>query len=162
MILYQTPNTHGFTIGGKAKGLFQLHEAGIPVPDFLVIPAEMFDSSIAPQDAISAEKVREKLLQFSLPDTDQKKIERILKSWDFPEQPVVVRSSVAEEDSETSAFAGMMDSFLNLSSLENVFTAVSACAGSAYSERVMAYRQQKKLQLSARPAVIIQKQIEPE
>ena len=38
-----------------------------------------------------------------------------LASWDFPAQPVAVRSSVADEDGEANAFPGMMDSMLNVS-----------------------------------------------
>jgi phosphohistidine swiveling domain-containing protein len=162
MILYQAKNTSEFTIGGKAKGLFRLQNAGVTVPEFLVIPAETFDGFLAQNHSVLPEILRNKLEQFSLPEQDQEKIKTILKSWKFPEQPVVVRSSIADEDGEADAFPGMMDSFLNLTDFESIFTAVAACAASAFSERAVAYRNQKNLPQQARPAVIIQKQIMPE
>src|SRR5690349_7436577 len=137
MILYQAKNTSEYTVGGKAKGLLQLQKAGIPVPDFLVIPAETFDSFLTQNHSVSPESLREKLQQFKLPEPDQEAIKTILQTWNFPKQPVVVRSSIADEDGEADAFPGMMDSFLNLTSFEAVFAAVSACAASAYSERVV-------------------------
>ena len=80
--------------------------------------------------------------------------------WDFPAQPVVVRSSVADEDGGTAAFAGLMDSFLNLTTLPQVLAAVAQCAASAYSGRANAYRQQRGLPV-ARPAVVVQRQVQP-
>lgn len=44
MILYPVKNIRRYTIGGKAKGLLQLLDAGVTVPDFLVLPAENFDA----------------------------------------------------------------------------------------------------------------------
>ena len=73
----------------------------------------------------------------------------------------MVRSSVADEDGEQWAFPGLMDSFLNLTSLPDMVNAVARCAASAWSERAMAYRQQNGLALTPRPAVIVQQQVSP-
>lgn len=162
MILTQKNKTAGFTPGGKARGLYRLQEAGLAVPPFLVIAAEAFDPYLAGQQGMAAEGIREKLLQFTLPAAAQEQVGQLLARWGFPAQAVVVRSSVADEDGETHAFPGLMDSFLNLSSLADVFAAVAACAASSYSPRALAYRQHKKLSQGARPAVIIQKQVAAE
>ena len=164
MIITNLPEKGQFTIGGKAIGLFRLRAAGIAVPDFLVITAETFASALkyTPPEKVDLDGCRQKLAQFILTKADQTEIERVLASWNFPADPVVVRSSIADEDGEQDAFPGMMDSYLNLLALSDVLAAVAACAASAYSERAIVYRQQKKLTLNARPAIIIQRQITPQ
>lgn len=164
MIIYGTQNVVNYTIGGKAASLVKLKDAGYNVPDFLIIPAEAFDRSLKVnvnnEDPLS-QKI-ENLLNFRLSPDEQQKVKDILASWDFPSQRVAVRSSVADEDSEKDAFAGLMDTFMNLVNFEDVLSAIANCAVSAFSERAIAYRKQKSLTLNARPAVIIQKQIVPD
>ncbi|MCY7360003.1 MAG: hypothetical protein LH609_21635 [Rudanella sp.] len=163
MILHNTPNTASQTIGGKANGLYQLQQLGLSVPPFLVIPAETFDAILdgLPANEPSVGVRRERLQAFVLSEADKAEIARILAEWGFSERAVVVRSSVADEDGDTNAFPGLMDSFLNLTSLPAVYEAVTRCASSACSERAVAYRVRKNLTLVARPAVIIQQQITP-
>ena len=153
------PPAH-LTIGHKAHGLFRLRAAGMPVPEFLVLPAETFDAALQP--AASTARQRELLAQFPLPDEDRQVIRQMLAAWGFPGQPVVVRSSVADEDGAGASFPGLMDSFLNLTSEPAVWDAIGRCAASAYSERAAAYRRQKQLTPVARPAVIVQRQLTAE
>lgn len=160
MVLHGSLPPTQYTIGHKARGLFRLQAAGMRVPDFLVLPAETFDALLLA--APDAARQRQCLQEFQLPATDQQAIRQVLTGWGFPAQPVVVRSSVADEDGAGASFAGLMDSFLNLTSEAAVWTAVGRCAASAYSERALAYRQQKQLPLAAQPAVIIQRQLAAE
>ena len=162
MIVYG-PKPGPCTIGGKATGLYKLLETAVAVPPFLVIPAETFDPVLRdiPGDEQSADLRKRKLAAFTLSQPDQTAIARILADWQFPGQAVVVRSSVADEDGNTDAFPGLMDSFLNLTAFADVCGAVARCAASAYSERALAYRKLKGLMLASRPAVIIQQQITP-
>lgn len=145
-------------------GLCSLQEAGYAVPDFLLIPAETFDPLLE-QHKGQTEKaagLRHALQEYRPNEKDRQRVEAILQSWNFPQQAVVVRSSVADEDGKEHAFPGMMDSFLNLRRLEDLWEAVAHCAASAYSERAVAYRRQKGLSQQARPAVIVQRQLTPE
>ncbi|GAA3933236.1 PEP/pyruvate-binding domain-containing protein [Hymenobacter algoricola] len=158
MILHGPKLPARATIGGKARGLYRLRAAGQPVPDFLVIPAETFETAPA---AAAGEARRGQLAATVLSAADQAAILAVLATWDFPARPVVVRSSVADEDGQQAAFPGMMDSFMNLTTLPAVWAAVADCAASAYSARAVAYRQQKGLTPVARPAVIIQRQVRP-
>ncbi len=157
MILYPVKNIHGYTIGGKATGLLKLLEAQIPVPEFLVLPAENFDAIINQHN--NNISTHDRLLQFLLPQEDNIKLQQIVAEWGLHKQSVIVRSSIADEDGTQDAFAGIMDSFSNVTSYQNVTKAIAKCAASAYSTRAVAYRKQKGLSLSARPAIIIQKQI---
>ena len=162
MIVYGPRPRTPHTIGGKATGLYRLKNTAVLVPPFLVIPAETFDPVLQelPGNA-SADQRGQALRTFTLPESDQATIARILTDWQFPGQAVVVRSSVADEDGNQTAFPGLMDSFMNLTSLADVQEAVARCAASAYSDRAMAYRNHKELTLTPRPAVIIQQQITP-
>lgn len=163
MICYGPAPRPTCTIGGKATGLYRLQAVPVAVPPFLVIPAETFDTVLsaypATEESVAGRKAQ--LLAFTLSEDDKSTIARILTGWNLPTQAVVVRSSVADEDGDAHAFPGLMDSFLNLTALPDVYDAVARCAASAYSERAMAYRKQKKLTLAARPAVIIQQQVSP-
>ncbi|MBO0933778.1 PEP/pyruvate-binding domain-containing protein [Fibrella aquatilis] len=151
------------TVGGKAAGLFRLQQTAVTVPPFVVIAAETFDPVLRnfPASVPAAAARKQALLAFSLPLADQTALEKTLANWGFPAQAVVVRSSIADEDSEANAFPGLMDSFLNLTTLPDIYAAIAHCAASAYSERAVAYRQQKNLTMAARPAVIIQQQVVP-
>lgn len=155
-----TPRT---TPGPKALGLFRLREAGVRVPDFVVMPAETFDpvlSRLPGTDDAALDRRQRALDTFTLPENDQADLARVLATWGFPRQAVVVRSSVADEDGSRASFAGMMDSFLHLTALPDVLRAIARCAASAYSPRARAYRRQRGLSPLARPAVIVQRQVE--
>ncbi len=141
MILF--PNkTNNYKIGGKAKNLCVLQNSGFLVPDFVIIPNEAFENE-----------------DFRLNENDKKKLLQILADWGFPKQKIIVRSSVCDEDGIKHSFAGLMDSFLDIDSFEKTLETITACAKSAFSERALAYRKQKKIQNKILPAVIIQKQI---
>ncbi len=161
MICYSRQKTYG--TGGKAEGLYRLQDLGLPVPDFLVITYENFKETISlKQKDGDAKKVSEALLNYKLPSADLEKIQQILVQWDFPKNPVVVRSSVLDEDGSKNAFPGVMDSFLNISTFKDLEEAIGKCAASAWSPRAMAYRKQHELGLEPKPAVIIQQQIDPD
>ncbi|HEX8657282.1 MAG TPA: PEP/pyruvate-binding domain-containing protein, partial [Hymenobacter sp.] len=162
MILSAAGLTADQALGGKAHGLRRLRAAGVPVPDFAVITADTFDPVLAgvPTDVEGLALREARLRQFLLSAADEQALRALLVRWDFPQQPVVVRSSVTDEDGAHTAFAGLMDSFLNLTTMPQVLEAIARCAASAYSERALAYRQLKQLP-PARPAVIVQRQVVP-
>ncbi|UYZ59482.1 PEP/pyruvate-binding domain-containing protein [Hymenobacter latericus] len=157
------PQPPRHAVGGKAAGLYRLQATGMRVPDFVVLPAEQFDALFLgiSTDEAGLQRRREKLLHFRLGEAERSTLSAQLQQWNFPQQPVVVRSSVADEDGQQAAFAGLMDTFMNLTTPEEVEQAIARCAASAYSERAVAYRRQKGLPLAARPAVIVQRQITP-
>lgn len=151
-------------LGGKAKGLYELRNTGLAVPDFLVIPFSNFENIIANHQSQKSEiaAVRRNLLNYELPEKDSQQLEKILKQWNFPKQAVVVRSSVLDEDGQQLAFPGLMDSFMNIRSKEELESAIGKSAASAYSDRAVAYRKQNNITEWAQPAVIVQQQIIPD
>lgn len=156
MIIYASTYNNVRETGGKAKGLYILRDAGVTVPDFFVITASTFDGVLKNVKNGDVENV---LLHFELTEEDKSTIASILSKWNFPQVKLVVRSSVADEDGEHNSFAGIMDSYLHIDSMPLLFEKINAVAVSAYSARVMVYRQEKKIPDKIRPAVVVQLQV---
>ncbi len=151
MIIRNFHDAQRVDVGGKAMGLFRLQQTKLNVPEFIVLNASTF---------VGLNEEQKKESGFQLSAEDKSLLMTILETWDFPNQAVVVRSSIADEDGQQHSFAGLMDSFLNLKTFDEVSEAIGCCAQSAFSERSKAYRKQKDLKASPKPAVIVQKQVE--
>ncbi len=123
-------------VGGKARALGRLVMAGFNVPDGFVVPADLNIDELA---------------------AASKEIE--LAASSVPSVRYAVRSSATHEDGASSSFAGMFDSFLNVSG-EDIFRRVVDCRDSIYSDRVAAYCGEKSIEVSSvRMAVIVQSMI---
>lgn len=146
--------------GGKAAGLLRMRSLGLPVPDFVVLPTVLFAPRLAslPTTPEGLATRRALLARYELPAATQAALQVVLAGWDFPAQPVAVRSSVADEDG-AAAFPGMMDTVLSVSDWPSLRAAVAQVAASAYGERALAYRRQLGLPLAAQPAVVVQRQV---
>ena len=73
---------------------------------------------------------------------------------------VAVRSSGVAEDAPTMSFAGMFETFLNVSGEENLLKAIKKCLASSFGDRVISYREEKGIsQLKVALSVGIQKMI---
>jgi phosphohistidine swiveling domain-containing protein len=146
--------------GGKAAGLLRLRSLGLPVPEFVVLPTALFAPGLAslPTTPAGLAARHARLARYALPAATQATLQAVLAGWDFPAQPVAVRSSVADEDG-TAAFPGMMDTVLSVSDWPSLLAAVARVAASAYGARALAYRRQLGLPLAAQPAVVVQRQV---
>lgn len=70
---------------------------------------------------------------------------------------VAVRSSAVGEDGQTTSFAGLYDTYLNVVGLDAVITAIQRCWETAHSERVETYLTQQGHSLpDTRLAVLVQ------
>lgn len=58
---------------------------------------------------------------------------------------VAVRSSGVCEDMPDASFAGQFESFLNTSGQEDLFEAIKDCWASAFTDRAISYREEKKI-----------------
>ncbi len=122
-------------IGGKAYNCGRLRQAGFPVPDGLVIPADVPDEAIR---AIAAHP------------------------W-FGAQPAgalyAVRSSGLAEDGADHSFAGIHETYLNVPRGE-IGEAALVCRRSAASAQAAAYRARRRLQEDgAAIGVLIQRMV---
>lgn len=161
-------------VGGKAYNLFHLCNIGEYVPEFFVLSADIFRSFLG-------EKLSEyRSLLSDYTDAKREEILSLISSCDFSEEirsltaaklaelfgeneKVSVRSSATDEDGERFSFAGMMESYLNVSGIDEVLESVKKCYLSCFSERIMEYRRNNGLitpDISV--AVIIQRMVQAE
>ena len=149
MLIHDQPATQKYTVGGKARGLFALQAAGFAIPPFFALAAEWFPNPIPPIWSVNTEQ--------------QTQVLAALRNWPWQETGLAVRSSVADEDGKAHAFPGMMDTVLNVRTEDQLWSAIEQVVRSAWSERALAYRQEKGLdQTAVLPAVVIQQMVQPE
>lgn len=148
-------STLGTTVGGKAKNLFFLKEAGVNVPHFVVIP-------------------QEELLRIISTETNEEKQIQLIDNYNFPEEFInsiisqfnnvcyyAVRSSAIDEDSADFSFAGQFESHLFVTK-NQLAENIKKVWKSSFSKRVIEYRKNNKLNSKIGIAVIIQEMIDAE
>lgn len=108
-------------VGGKASNCARLKQAGIPVPDGLVIPTDATDADVR--------QLASDPWLASLP----------------ADALFAVRSSGIGEDSEGHSFAGIHETQLNVRR-DQIVEAVVGCRRSATSEQAIAYRKARGLE----------------
>ncbi len=102
------------SVGGKAHNLARLYQAGFLVPNAIVINAKI------PLSDLALEQILEKLRSSG-------------------HRKVAVRSSANLEDGSATSFAGIFESYLHLSGLNEVKAAIQKCIDSSRSARVEQY-----------------------
>ena len=133
-------------LGSKATALALAGRAGLPVPPWFAVAPSACLESVPP--AIRAGAIRE--------------IEDAVNALCPNGELVAVRSSAADEDGSGYSFAGQFESHLNVATTD-VCDRVRLVQRSAFSERVMRYRQEHGLGGRVRaPAVIVQRMVHPE
>ncbi len=96
----------------------------------------------------TGQQARKFVLAARLPD-DLKK--EIIKAYQGLEKKygkncgVAVRSSGVAEDAPKDSFAGQFETFLNVKEKEELLVAVKKCLASSFNDRVIAYRDEKKI-----------------
>lgn len=166
--------------GGKGASLGELTQAGIPVPSGFVILAPTFDRFIT-EASLSAE------IQSALENADPKELhtvdtaserikslilkaeistdisQGIISSFQNLNSPyVAIRSSATAEDGADHAWAGQLDSYLNITE-EKLLDSVKKCWASLFTPRAIFYRLEQGLDTTAiSVAVVVQKMVESE
>lgn len=120
-------------VGGKTAGLAP-HARTHPVPPAFCLPVGS-DAGLADIAAAYAELGR-----------------RAGKA----DPPVAVRSSAVDEDGSGASFAGVYETFLNVTGAAEVAAAVEHCRASAADPRVAEYRRQRGIEGGASVAVLVQ------
>jgi len=80
-----------------------------------------------------------------LKDEIVKAYQGLSKEYNQERVDVAVRSSGVAEDAPTMSFAGMFETYLNISGEENLLKAIRKCLASAFNDRVIAYREEQKV-----------------
>ncbi len=134
-------------IGGKAFHLGQLNRIGVPVPRWCVISAGALQKRIHANSALHSRlENAEKRLHLSADDLAE------LKFWLEQRQReghhrFIVRSSMIDEDGATMSFAGQLESFPNLLTMDGIQDAILKCVVSADASHVSAYRNYHQAQV---------------
>ncbi|MEV4233744.1 phosphoenolpyruvate synthase [Nocardia sp. NPDC049737] len=144
--------------GGKAGGLYTLHNGGFRVPDWAVLGTDVFNrflietntdvdlaaivlnvtSSDDLDSALAAgADLRAAIVDAPLP---QPVLELIDNAYSrLGAGAIAVRSSAVVEDGPGHSYAGQFDSFLNVNGVDAVAARVRDCWASAFSERSIRY-----------------------
>ncbi|MDQ3072560.1 MAG: PEP-utilizing enzyme [Bacteroidota bacterium] len=144
------------SIGGKARNLLRLQDAGVPVPPWGVIPP-------APDDVLfraahmKGPAVKGFLEKIEIPDAF---IKEILKHFDANDT-FAVRSSASMEDGADFSFAGQFSSFLYVPP-SGLAEAIMKVWLSGFSERIMTYRSTHGIGELPQLAVIVQRMVDAE
>jgi pyruvate,water dikinase len=130
-------------LGGKAAALARLARAGLPIPDWFVVPPPVAGArELSPDLRRELEAACGRLC----PDG----------AW------LAVRSSAADEDGTDHSFAGQLESFLFVPPAAVAHRVQDVWASGA-SERVAAYRRERGLSGPARlPAALVQRMVRAE
>ena len=119
-------------VGGKAWQLAQLRRYGLPVAEFIVLPA----AAAAPTD-------------------EAEHTWAAVQARGWADKPLAVRSSAVGEDGAHASFAGIHRSCLNVCGAAQLAEAIAAVRASLLSDSARAYRQRLGIAGQARMAVII-------
>jgi pyruvate,water dikinase len=104
----------------------------------------------------AALRIRNLFLTTPIPEA----IDRVLREaveGSFGKKPCVVRSSAPEEDAQTTSFAGLHDSYVNVRGAESVLEHIRLVWASLWSDRAMLYRRELGLDVErSTMAVLVQ------
>jgi pyruvate,water dikinase len=170
------------TVGGKGANLGEMTAAGLPVPPGFVLTIDAYQrfyqsNSLGERVAVelkqldvddpaaleaSARRLRQLIVDGTVPDELGREIEdaydRIAPD-EAPDPQVAVRSSATAEDTAQFSFAGMFESFLNVSGKPQLIDAVKRCWASTFGARVLFYRMKQGLPAEMPVAVIVQRMV---
>ena len=172
-------------VGGKGANLGEMTGAGLPVPPGFVLPIDAYQrfyesnalgeriatelKALDPDDPaaleVSAKRLRQIILDGRVPDDLSHEIEEAydhIAPDEAPDPLVAVRSSATAEDTAQFSFAGMFESFLNVSGKAQLIDAVKRCWASTFGARVLFYRVKQGLPSEMPVAVIVQRMVSSE
>jgi len=139
-IIASTAASDRQTMGGKAAALAELGAENFKIPEWFVISPQTFLECLSKQQLVALKK-GESIGMISY----NKRVEKAIKAAagtlvKDKNQLLAVRSSATAEDGEEASFAGQLESYLNISTVD-VLEKVREVWYSAFSEHVTHYRQ---------------------
>jgi pyruvate, water dikinase len=171
------------TVGGKGGSLGELTRAGIPVPPGFVVRTAAFERFIEalerdaplraevevldPDDlatvAAVCDRLRARVEAAPLPDDLQREIVSAHAQLAGADSgsPVAVRSSATTEDAADASFAGLQDTYLWVTTLEETLRKVRSCWASLYSVESVTYRRRLGFpETQVAMAVVVQRMVD--
>jgi len=164
-------------VGGKGSSLAKMYQNGFNIPNGYIIMTDVFDKFLNENNV--KEKIQEILSMCDI--NDEKNIEKksneiihiiskcyisdtikkeILESYKKLKcKYVAVRSSANSEDGENHAWAGQLETFLNVNET-NIIENIKKCWSSNFSPRAIFYRIKNNDTSDITVAVIVQKMLQ--
>jgi pyruvate, water dikinase len=97
----------------------------------------------------TGKKARQAIMKGKFPTKVEKEIRKsyreMCEEYGTKNVSVAVRSSAVCEDAPDASFAGQFETFLNIKGEEQVLNYVKECIASSFNDRVIAYREEKKV-----------------
>ena len=144
------------TVGTKAASLARMKQAGLPVPDGFVVPAQTGNSGDGSSDSANDDAKAGGAAE--LPPSVR---EAVVAAYEVlgDDVPVAVRSSGTAEDLSGASFAGLYETHLNVRGREAVIEAMQSVLASLDSSYAAAYRQRHNIsEDEAAMAILVQRQ----
>ncbi len=146
------------TFGGKGAGLVRLREAGFNVPDFLILPTDVFerflsDNGQTVSQLASNSNAKEIVMQMNFSEQLGRNIITEYESR-FGNQKVAVRSSATIEDAEKDSKAGKFETALSVDR-NGLLGAIKKVYASLFSDTIVG----DEIPLMA---VVVQRQLLPQ
>ncbi|MBI3562894.1 MAG: phosphoenolpyruvate synthase [Gammaproteobacteria bacterium] len=167
--------------GGKGYNLYLMQQAGIPVPDWVIVGKSVYGAFISKSGLLP--KINQLIQAFQANTLGAGQlsdgVKRLIIDTTLPPDIVslvneayqkvarggmiAVRSSAADEDGSTYSFAGQLSSYLYVNTVVDAARYLKLCWASAFSARAIAYRVENTLSLQdVSVAVIFQTMIDPD
>lgn len=171
--------------GGKGWNLGRLQRYGFKVPNGGVLAAEAYQLFMEENnllevtmeiagniniDNIESQEtedklnlIRKKIEAGHMPQYIEEEFISKLEDMDLFDQALAIRSSATAEDSGNASFAGIHESYLNISGLCNILSAVRRCYASLWTPRAVAYRRKMDIKDDeVWQAVVVMEMVEAE
>lgn len=168
-------------VGGKGYALWRLADAGFDVPDTVCIPSDVYRELVdrtGLRERIFMElhrkdfkemrweeiwdcatRIRNMFLIQRLPEDLYQDLGKTLQGR-FQNRSVAVRSSAPDEDDARSSFAGLHESYINLSGAADIIKHIRMVWASLWSDAALLYRQEIGLDVEkSAMAVVVQETI---
>lgn len=164
--LENLPEDEIVSYGGKAVSLGKLLRSGISIPRGYVLSSEIYsaylDYNHFPFTCVDYlaknEEISDWILQGEFPMEVKMNLKKIHQQiCSKREQTFVVRSSSPQEDQQKHSMAGIFESYIQLTTYEELEWAIKKCYASLFSDQALSFMDEHNIDLSElRMAVIIQ------
>lgn len=144
--------------GGKGWNLGRLHRYGMPVPGGFVVGAQAYRDFLATlslANGADGDSVRAAIAASPLPPSLIDEVTAAFVHHGLATQPVAVRSSATAEDAPGTSFAGIHQSFLNVTGTGAVLVALKGCYASLWTPQAIAYRRRFELSDESVAAAVV-------
>ena len=169
------------TAGGKGANLGEMTQAGLPVPPGFVVTAEAFLAAL--DEAGVRQELRSGAQEVAVDEAAGleatcARLQELVRKVGFSATlrgavmdayrrlgdsvPVAVRSSATAEDTAGTSFAGMNQTFTNVTGEEELAARILDCWTSLYGPRVVAYRASRGVTEEPAIAVVVQEMVASE